>query len=309
MAKRLALLALLAGVLAAVPGPHDSARAAVPGTNGRIAFVRSAGAGPLEEVLMANPGIGPGPVVNLTNDPFTSDTAPSWSPDGTRVALQRSGPTAGIWILDAAAGTMGFVPHTDHGFQPSWSPDGSWIAFSRDVGADAELWKVRTDGSHLTRLTNNAAEDWEAAWSPDGSRIAFTREGLGGTTSIMVLAAGGGAEKAVTPAGGFDGAPDWSPDGKRIGFSRFLPGEGNRIFTAAPSGKGLTQVTFGGGPTAFNDVHPAWSPDGTRIAFARGGDQDDGLPLHIHTVALADGSTSQVTGGKVQDLMPSWQPL
>ena len=264
MAKRLALLALLAGVLAAVPGPHDSARAAVPGTNGRIAFVRSAGAGPLEEVLMANPGIGPGPVVNLTNDPFTSDTAPSWSPDGTRVALQRSGPTAGIWILDAAAGTMGFVPHTDHGFQPSWSPDGSWIAFSRDGGADAELWKVRTDGSHLTRLTNNAAEDWEAAWSPDGRRIAF---------------------------------------------SRFLPGEGNRIFTAAPSGKGLTQVTFGGGPTAFNDVHPAWAPDGTRIAFARGGDQDDGLPLHIHTVALADGSTSQVTGGKVQDLMPSWQPL
>jgi hypothetical protein len=41
MAKRLVLLALLAGVLAAVPGPHDSARAAVPGTNGRIAFVRS----------------------------------------------------------------------------------------------------------------------------------------------------------------------------------------------------------------------------------------------------------------------------
>jgi hypothetical protein len=41
MAKRLALLALLAAILAAVPGPHDSARAAVPGTNGRIAFVRS----------------------------------------------------------------------------------------------------------------------------------------------------------------------------------------------------------------------------------------------------------------------------
>jgi hypothetical protein len=41
MTKRLALLALLAGVLAAVPGPHDSARAAVPGTNGRIALVRS----------------------------------------------------------------------------------------------------------------------------------------------------------------------------------------------------------------------------------------------------------------------------
>ncbi|HSK36334.1 MAG TPA: hypothetical protein VLA80_06320 [Actinomycetota bacterium] len=48
--------------------------------------------------------------------------------------------------------------------------------------------------------------------------------------------------------------------------------------------------------------------DGARIAFARGGDQDDGLPFHIHTVSLASGRTSQVTGGKVQDLMPSWQP-
>ena len=46
MAKRLALLSLLAGLLVAVPGPHDPARAAVPGKNGRIAFVRAAGAGP-----------------------------------------------------------------------------------------------------------------------------------------------------------------------------------------------------------------------------------------------------------------------
>ena len=46
MARRLVLLALLAGVLVAVPGPNDGARAAVPGKNGRIAFVRSAGAGP-----------------------------------------------------------------------------------------------------------------------------------------------------------------------------------------------------------------------------------------------------------------------
>jgi Tol biopolymer transport system component len=176
LSRRLAPLALLAAVLAAVPGPHDGARAAVPGKNGRIAFVRSAGAGPLEEVFMVSPGSGL--TANLTSDPFTSDTAPSWSPDGLRVA-----------------------------------------------------------------------------------------------------------------------------------FSRFLPGEGNRVFTVAPGGKGLTQVTFGGGPTAFNDVHPAWSPDGARIAFARGGDQDDGLPFHIHTVSLASGRTSQVTGGKVQDLMPSWQPL
>jgi hypothetical protein len=82
LSRRLAPFALLAAVLVAVPGPHDGARAAVPGKNGRIAFVRSAGAGTLEEVFMASPGSGL--TANLTSAPLTSDTAPSWSPDGTR---------------------------------------------------------------------------------------------------------------------------------------------------------------------------------------------------------------------------------
>jgi TolB protein len=168
---------------------------------------------PLEEVYMVSPASGL--TANLTNGPFASDTAPAWSPDGTRVAFQRSGPIDGIWVLEVAAGTMSFVPHTEDGFQPTWSPGGDWIAFSRDVGGDAELWMVRSDGSDLTQLTNNADEDREASWSPDGTRIAFTR----------------------------------------------------------------------------------------------GGDQDDGLPFHIRTVALAGGQTTQVTSGRVQDLLPSWQPL
>jgi TolB protein len=303
MTKRLALLALLAGVLVAVPGPHDSAGAAFAGKNGRIAFVRAAGAGLLEEVLMVSPASGL--TANLSDDSATSDTAPAWSPDGTRVAFQRSGPTDGIWTMDATGGDLAFVPHTDHGFQPAWSPDGDWLAFSRDGGGDAELWMVRADGSDLTQLTDNGDEDREASWSPNGTRIAFTREGPGGSTSIMLLDLGTGGEVAVTPAGGFDAAPDWSPDGTRIAFYRFLPSQGNRIFTVAPSGKALTQRTFGGP----NDVHPSWAPDGTRIAFARGGDQDDGLPFHIHTVTLATGKTTQLTSGRVQDLLPAWQPL
>jgi TolB protein len=212
MTKRLALLVLLAGVLVAVPGSHDTARAAFAGKNGRIAFVRAAGAGPLEEVFMVSPASGL--TANLSNDPATSDTAPAWSPDGTRVAFQRSGPTDGIWTMAATGGDLAFVPHTDHGFQPTWLPDGDWLAFSRDGGGDAELWMVRADGSDLTQLTDNGDEDWEASWSPDG----------------------------------------------------------------------------------------------TRIAFARGGDQDDGLPFHIHTVTLASGKTTQVTSGRVQDLLPAWQP-
>jgi Tol biopolymer transport system component len=109
LSRRLGPLALLAAVLAAVPGPHDGARAAVPGKNGRIAFVRSAGAGPLEEVFMVSPGSGL--TANLTSDPFTSDTAPSWSPDGTRLAFTREGPggLTNIMALNLAVGIREFT--------------------------------------------------------------------------------------------------------------------------------------------------------------------------------------------------------
>jgi hypothetical protein len=136
MTKRLALLALLAGVLVAVPGPHDTARAAFAGKNGRIAFVRAAGAGPLEEVFMVSPASGL--TANLSNDPATSDTAPAWSPDGTRVAFQRSGLTDGIWTMDATG------------------------------GGDAELWMVRADGSDLTSSPTTATRTGR----PAGPRTA-----------------------------------------------------------------------------------------------------------------------------------------
>jgi Tol biopolymer transport system component len=88
-----------------------------------------------------------------------------------------------------------------------------------------------------------------------------------------------------------------------------VPGPHDSARAAVPGTNGRIAFVRSAGAGPLEDTAPSWSPDGTRIAFARGGDQADGLPLHIHTVALADGSTSQVTGGKVQDLMPSWQPL
>jgi hypothetical protein len=124
MTRRLALLALLAGLLVAVPGPHDAARAAFPGKNGRIAFVRAGGAGPLEEVFVVSPASGL--TANLSNDPAASDTVPAWSPDGTRVAFQRSGPVDGIWTT--APGSPSPAAATRTTASPSTSTPSPWPA-------------------------------------------------------------------------------------------------------------------------------------------------------------------------------------
>lgn len=63
-------------------------------------------------------------------------------------------------------------------FEPSFSPvlpDGSqWIVFESHLESHpdccGELWKVRTDGSGLVRLTSGA-DDRQPEWSPD--KIAF----------------------------------------------------------------------------------------------------------------------------------------
>jgi len=56
------------------------------------------------------------------------------------------------------------------------------IAFQSYRDGNYEIYIVNIDGSELTNLTNNPAEDMSPVFSPDGSKIAFTsrRDGSGG---------------------------------------------------------------------------------------------------------------------------------
>jgi WD40 repeat protein len=137
-------------------------------SNGVIAFV----SGPFEEheadeiYVMNADGSGQTKLTNNTQ----SDTDPSWSPDGDKIAFSRSGDNGEDEIYVMNADGSGQTRLTNNGYSPSWSPDGDKIAFvsSRDVNSDfagPEIYTMNAnDGSDVTRLTNNEHNDLSPDW-------------------------------------------------------------------------------------------------------------------------------------------------
>lgn len=62
------------------------------------------------------------------------------------------------------------------------------------------------------RLTDNAADDFQAAWSPDGSRMAFV-SGREGNFEIYVMNADGSGQARLTNNSAEDIEPTWSSGG------------------------------------------------------------------------------------------------
>ena len=62
---------------------------------------------------------------------------------------------------------------------PAWSPDGKQIAFASNPDGNSDIYIMDANGTNLTQITHNDADDLEPAWSPDGKQIAFASNPAG----------------------------------------------------------------------------------------------------------------------------------
>ena len=267
---------------------------------------------------------------NLTNHP-DSDVAPSWSPDGTRIAFMsnRDGhvpkggglPNFEIYVMDADGGNQQNLtnsPSDDR--QPAWSPDGKRIAFTSDRDGNvhpihgwptSEIYVMDADGGNPQNLTNNPNHDFHAAWSPDGKRIVFSSERDGHfigdfeeiTSEIYLMDADGGNQQRLTENRKNDWSPSWSPDGTRIVFSSDRKGDfvNYEIYLMDADGGNLQRLT----ENRVYDWSPSWSPDGKRIAFSSG-KEGDFKNYEIYVMDADGGNQQNLTNHPRNDGSPAW---
>ena len=183
------------------------------------------------------------------------------------------------------------------------------ILFVSARDGNNEIYKCNTDGSNITRLTNDPGSDEQPVWSPDGTRIAFTRSLAGYSTGLYIMNADGSnvVQRTSGNVQQITGLT-WSPDGTNIAYSGYTYysdrwygdwEEWSFYVVSATSGSPL-QLDLGGAATS----QPAWSPDGTKIALT--------VYNEIYTMN-SDGTgltplTVDINSGYDNFYSPSWSP-
>jgi TolB protein len=182
------------------------------------------------------------PAAAIALDTEDSGEAPSWSPDGKRIA----------YVDDSEIGVVNIDGSDSPGIcvgceNPAWSPDGSKIAFQQG----SAIYVMNPDGSDVQKLAVFTGDLYSFAWSPDGTRIAYSLN-----QKLHVMNADGSNRRPLGTSTTGD-EPAWSPDSSQIVFDNY-----KGLAVIGSDGTGRHQLTRG------FDYEPSWSPDGKTIVFA-----------------------------------------
>lgn len=149
----------------------------------------------------------------LLTDIGGSNSAPEWSPDGSKIVFQSTrDENLEIYTVNPdGTGLINLSNHEASDYSPAWSLDGSQIAFVSNRNGNEDIFVMDADGSNVTQLTTTPSYDKGPSWSSDGKFIVYYAN-WGLNADIYVMRSNGSMIYQLTEHGNFDGFPDWRPD-------------------------------------------------------------------------------------------------
>jgi Tol biopolymer transport system component len=208
--------------------------------------------------------------------PDRAAIAPSWSPDGHRIAFVIVSFATGLdrmYTMAADGSDVHKIRNDGSAWNndvPKYFPDGNRIVFARchSDGSGCSIASVGVDGTGLQILTpvEHEVYDFFPAVSPDGSQIAFERiNGNGIHAQAWIMNTDGTGAHPITPPALEALFPTWSPDGAKVTVSSNCCRLGGDVYTVPSSGGPVTRLTHTPYPN-FSGFS-VYSPSGREIAF------------------------------------------
>jgi Tol biopolymer transport system component len=240
---------------------------------------------------------------------ISHSTHPSLSGDGTKIAYEVGGNVTVINWDGTGKLTLTAGNH------PSITDDGQFVVFASsqvdgttNADGNSEIWKIKTDATNKTLLTNTTAPTQNQApvIAGAGGRVAFLAQNAPpgpGTVSyrrpsgLKVMSGTGTGLLTLTTAVGADEYwPNITPDGTRIVFVSYAnllgtdPERNGEIYRIESGGTSLTQVTS---LTDGDAVRPSIAADRDTIVFSSTANPTGSNASHLDQIfkVRADGTS------------------
>lgn len=181
--------------------------------------------------------------------------APSWSPDGERLAVTLSFEgNPDIYVLQISSGQLRRVTDSDAiDTEPVWL-DNDNLVFTSDRSGGPQLYEVSSRGGRANRITFEGTYNSSATVSADGSSVAFVH-GAGAGFQIGMIDRSSGLFQTLTQ-GTLDESPSFSPNGQMIIYATEKNGRGT-LGAVSLDGSVVQSLSLDDGGSVRE---PSWSP-------------------------------------------------